>query len=120
MILEAVKEPDITDPIWGLAKEESEASPKRFKLGAVISKRGRIVTSSHNKFKSHPHFGNDNDYRWLHAEAAAIYSAKCKGFNLEGATIIVYRKHGRNAKPCAHCQKLIKEAGIKKVIYSCS
>jgi len=106
-------------PFMNLAKEESEKSPMRYQLGAVIVKKGRVVAKGYNNYKTHPKFGTrENKWRTLHAECAAVYNALKKGMNPENSVIYVYRKYGRKALPCEHCQKIIKEFGIKKVVYT--
>jgi len=118
MEIVGVTSADESDPIWRFAKNESNKSPMKFKLGAVIIKRGRIIGFGYNSLKTHPKFGSKKHFKTLHAEGAAIYSCRKLGNDTTGATMIIYRKGCRNSKPCEECQKLIKTAGIKKVIYT--
>lgn len=113
-----VSEPSEDDPIWALAMSESSKSPMKFKLGAVIIKRGKLLGFGYNSSKTHPIFGSKDNYKTLHAEGAALYCAKKLGNDVKGATMIVYRKGGRMSKPCDHCQSIIEKAGIAKVIYT--
>ena len=106
------------DPTWALAITESSKSPLRFKLGAAIIKRGKLLGFGYNSYKTHPKFGSKDGFKTLHAEGAALYSAKKLGNDVRGATMIIYRRGARNSKPCEDCQKLIEEAGISKVIYT--
>lgn len=110
--------PDFDDPIWGLVASIANKSQMYFKLGAVVFKRGKILGFGYNSNKTHPKYGSKPCYQTLHAEGAAIWAAKKLGNDTQGATMIVYRKNGLNAKPCVHCQKIIEKAGIKKVIYT--
>jgi diaminohydroxyphosphoribosylaminopyrimidine deaminase/5-amino-6-(5-phosphoribosylamino)uracil reductase len=74
-------------------------------VGAVVVKEGRIISEGF-----HPYFGGP------HAERVAIESAKRKGEDLTGTTLVV------TLEPCDHhgktppCTDLIIESGIKKVV----
>ena len=73
-------------------------------VGAIIVKNDKIVGTGYHR-----------GFKMPHAEAEAI---KMAGDKARGATIYV------NLEPCCHkgnnppCTDLIKEAGIKKVIFS--
>lgn len=54
----------------------------------------------------------------MHAEGSCIYNAVKKGLKVKGCKLYVYRKNWNLAKPCAHCQSLIEEAGIRVVYYT--
>lgn len=109
---------DESDPIWGLVMSQSRKSPMRFKLGAAIIKRGKLIGFGYNSRKTHPKFGTNDNFRTLHAEGSALYSCHLLGNDPAGATIIIYRKGGRMSKPCEHCMEMLAKAGIKKVIYT--
>jgi deoxycytidylate deaminase len=114
---------EVSDPVeddlsWALAKTMSGKSLMKFKLGAVIVKRGRILGFGYNKSKTHPHFGSKKHFKTLHSEGDALYCAKKLGNDVEGATMIVYRRGCMNSKPCEDCQKLIEASGITKVYYT--
>lgn len=106
------------DPILALAIKESSKSPMKFKLGAVIVKRGRVIGWGYNTKKTHPRYGSKDGYKTMHAEGNALYTCEKLGNNPSGSTMIVYRKGYRNSKPCPECLRLIEKAGIKKVVYS--
>lgn len=118
MELIEVSSADESDPMWGLAKSMASKSPMYFKLGAVIFKRGKLLGFGYNSMKTHPMFGSKLHYKTLHAEGDALYCAKKLGNKTQGATIIVYRRNNRNAKPCKYCQEMLRKAGIVKVIYT--
>lgn len=92
----------------------------RFRLGAVLVDRKRIVAAKYNSLKTHPMMGFFYAYPYLHAEAATIFSYGID--NCYGSTLYVVRIKRDNslglAKPCSSCEKLIKLAGVKQVIYS--
>jgi cytidine deaminase len=99
------------------ARLESKKSKSRFKIGAAIARKNKVLVCAHNIKKTHPKFGSGN-YKTLHAESHAIYKAVRRGIDLSGTTIFVYRVNDLLAKPCKWCQKLINDHGIKEVIYS--
>jgi deoxycytidylate deaminase len=109
---------DESDPIWAIAVSESSNSPMKFKLGAVVVKRGKVLGFGYNNSKTHPKFGSKDNFKTMHAEGSALYCAKKLGNNVAGATMIVYRRNGLISKPCNSCEKMLKDAGIAKVIYT--
>lgn len=66
-------------------------------------------------------FGIDGCYFSTHAEVAALKQLP-QDINLKNATMYVARitPGGRPAMsaPCANCQVALKEAGIRKVVYT--
>jgi deoxycytidylate deaminase len=105
-----------------LAKKLSEKSTYWHKLGAVVvTRKGRIAGVGFNKpTKTHPKSGNE--YKTIHAEFDAIIGLARS--ELAGATVYVYRqyKDGSPAlsKPCACCEAMLREVGIKNVYYTSS
>ena len=103
----------------------------RRKVGAVIVKEGRIISTGYNgipskikkecfnlrKEKAEKEgyiikgicLGCDNV---IHAEQNAIYAAAKAGIPLEGSTLYI------NLSPCTTCAKAIVMSGIKKVVYT--
>lgn len=74
-----------------------------------------------NKDRNNPEFikCGPADYA-VHAEIAALRS--CGNTPVKGGTLYVARVGGtgeaRMSKPCPRCQKALREAGIKKVVYT--
>ena len=105
-----------------VARYFATKSKARNTHGAVVVKGGRVLGTGWNKDRNHPlivspeHIKTDCSY---HAEEVAIREA---GSNLKGAVIYVARvnKHGkdRDSMPCFKCASLIREAGIKKIVYT--
>ncbi|MFX1451846.1 MAG: cytidine/deoxycytidylate deaminase family protein [Promethearchaeota archaeon] len=104
----------------------------RYKVGAVIVRDKTILSTGYNgpprglshccdesvgcniekhKEKLKNLQLNTGFCRGAHAEANAIVQAAKNGTRIEGATIYC------NLSPCAHCLKLILNAGIKKIVY---
>jgi tRNA(Arg) A34 adenosine deaminase TadA len=107
-----------------IAIEEAKKSDHRFRLGVVVYSKNRILSRDHNYAlksakKLHPRFRP-----WpgsIHAEMAAILSARC---DLMDSAMFILRINKKEefmmAKPCCHCLSYMKFVGIKKVTYSTS
>lgn len=104
---------------FDIAKKLSEKSEYHHKLGAVITKKNKIIGLGFNKpFKTHPK--SNNNFKTIHAELDAILD--CIKQDLEGSSIYIYRENKAgipvSAKPCFHCQELIRRFKLKKVYYT--
>jgi len=89
---------------------------KRAKVGCVIVKDGRIISTGYNGpiGESHCQMFCDISKKCedaIHAEANAIFFAAKEGIPLEGCTLYC------NFSPCSKCAQAIIQAGIKNVIY---
>lgn len=98
-----------------IAAEESKMNPK---MGAVLVLDKQTV-KGYNKDKTHPKYANPEIHvrKSLHAELDCLVNAP----SLERGELYVYRElEGKPAmaRPCNHCMKFIKEAGIDKVHYT--
>lgn len=109
--------------LLNLAVKLAETSEVQHRHGAVIVKGGRVISTGVNKWRNKqvnpqetPEYNPNLSY---HAEVDAISHA---GSDLNGATIYIARvnKHGHEqlSRPCVRCAKALKEAGIKKVVYT--
>lgn len=106
------------------AIEEANSSDyEPYKIGAVIFKGSRILSSGYNEIrgngKIHPKHKNfDNT---IHAEQAAILNLK-DWSRAKGSNILIVRinKSGNFslAYPCPMCQSFLKFLGINKVYFS--
>ena len=112
----------ITSGIIKLCLLESEKSNYRFKIGAVVFKGNRILSSGHNEIRSsnipnkHKLYNNS-----VHAEQAALLGTDWN--KLKGCSILVMKcsktlKQLSNAKPCPMCMKVLEHVGIKDIYYS--
>ena len=103
---------------------EAQRSPLEHKLGAVIVKDNKVVAAGFNQYTV-------NHYRhaWsVHAEVAAIMQLRGKPPSYlrecEMYVVRIGRRHScpthplRLSKPCANCEALIRERGIRRVYYS--
>lgn len=105
-----------------VARYMAAKSSSRRMHGAVIVKSGRVVGTGYNKDKNSPLAVSPEHIKThcsRHAELEAIRDAN---WNVKGAVLYVARvnKQGadRNSKPCGLCEIVIREAQIKKVIYT--
>jgi len=107
-------------PAFKLALEEAKNSNYYQRVGAVIFKGKRIVSSAHNAVRSNSVKSKFKQFHEsLHAEASAIIKARK---NLKGYSIIVVRLSKNNelalAKPCEFCQEYIEYVGITNIFYT--
>lgn len=105
-------------------KEAGKSTFSRARVGAVIVRGGRLLSSGCNQIR-YSKYAARNEYESIHAEEAAIIRLMRKPNGLQllaGATIFITRikKDGSTglAKPCKQCQALINAVGIKKVIHT--
>ena len=111
----------ICEEIAKLSKGVGGSKGNNFRIGCVIvGAGGCIVSTGVNSYKTSPRLSKFYDYPYYHAEAHAILR---RGIDTcVGCTMYVVRvtklSHLALARPCKECQRLIKEAKIKKVIYS--
>lgn len=105
------------------AAKEASKSTFKYRLGAVITKGGRVLGQGHNEVgrytKSNPHPYKDS----IHAEVHAILDAlrRGKGSIPTGASLWVTRIGNsglRSSSPCSYCRLFALANGIKKVIYT--
>jgi deoxycytidylate deaminase len=116
-----------------LAKKASEFSDfPQHQLGCVLSYGKSILSVGWNSNSTHPTQAKYNQFRNLfgnriaaksHAEERAIEAAKhFENINWKKVTVYIYRQHKDGctaiARPCAACYQLIKDVGIRKIIYS--
>lgn len=101
-------------------KEALKSSHKQHRLGAVIVKGGRILSTGYNELRPSKIIGTQT----LHAEASAILKLlkNRRLHDLVGADIYVSRftRGGRVgcARPCKHCLDLIRSVGIARVYFT--
>lgn len=88
----------------------------RLRVGAVIARGQRVLSSGYNGAPAHmPHCDHGPDESGcratVHAEANAIVWAARQGVQTDGS--ILYVTH----TPCLECAKLIINAGIWRVVF---
>lgn len=112
---------------YNLAQVMATKSISRFRLGAVLAKKNRAISTGFNDMrKTHTlmqKYAGDLDFSLgLHAEVHACIGVSM--MNLEGADLYVVRilkdGHLAMAKPCRVCHKFLADVGIRRVYYSCN
>lgn len=92
-------------------------SKYKWKLGAVVTNNGRVLSKAPNKFRNPPII-NPN-HATTHAEIAAL--AKCYKIS-KGGVVYVARVDGfgrtRLARPCEMCKINLTLAGVKTIVYT--
>jgi deoxycytidylate deaminase len=103
-------------------KLAKQSSFPQHKLGAVIVKGNRILSTGINSRRSSAIIGTST----LHAEAAAVLKLLKEGrqSDLVGSDIYVsrYTRAGNLglARPCSDCWTLLSAVGVKRVYYTTS
>lgn len=111
------------------AEAVSGLSNHRCKIGCVVVRGHRIISSGHNSATATHAFQAkvDSTYfqcdcaGYLHAETDALIPLINNRVDLSQASIFVYRKMSKGsgmARPCPRCMGVIKRLGIKKINYS--
>lgn len=107
------------------AADYSDTSDGEFKVGAFLTdKKGNIISKGVNSYtKTHPMQAEyaektGNEYRiYLHAEISALVRARKKPY-----AIYIARKFKNEefalARPCPVCSLALREAGVKKIVYT--
>jgi deoxycytidylate deaminase len=105
--------------VYYTAREKALNNGRVYHLAAILRRRKIVVKIGENTFKTHPKFGriypDGTEGHHMHAEMNVLRFAK------PGDTLEVMRFCGDGlamAKPCSHCMRFIREAGIKKVKYT--
>lgn len=99
---------------------------KRFKIGAIIVCKNKLISAGTNSEKSHPvqkRYDKERGFKThhsCHAEIRAILNSKLS--DLSGCTIYTYRETKNKglamARPCAACLRMIKDYNIKIINYT--
>lgn len=116
---------------YNAAKSISKLSDHRCKIGCVVVKNHKIISSGHNsKTKCHARqaltdksfFNDPHALGPVHAEFDAINYLINQHIDLSGAQVYVYRENYNGelapSRPCPRCMALIKACGIKKIKYT--
>ena len=100
-------------------KQAAKSSFERYKLGAVIVKGNRVLSTGYNEIRYSSELRKSN----IHAEEAAVLKLlKENRLNdLNGSTIYVSRIRANLSlgcsRPCINCYNLIRSVGIDKMVY---
>lgn len=112
---------DIKFSLIDKAMEFAKKSPCHMKIGAVADIGGRQSIGVWNGNKSDPGLRRFN-YPAHSAQHAEYRLCKLFKRHMAGATVYVARRspagQPRLAKPCAACERVLRDAGVRKVIYT--
>lgn len=99
-----------------MAEKEAKKSACHHKLGAILVKNKEILSSGYNKALSMDKvLTRYGMFYSMHAEMDAVR----KLFAIpSGSTIYVARRDYKMARPCVNCLKVLKNAGINRLVYS--
>lgn len=103
------------------AKRVAAVSDCAYKHGAVGVKGGRVLGVGVNSYRNSKDIYDSlpDDARSTHAEEALL---KVMGDAARGSTVFVARVNRsgdeRMSKPCPRCTILLKEAGVRRVVYT--
>lgn len=112
------------------AESVASLSNHRVRMGCVVVKGHRIISSGHNSATNTHAFQAkvDSNYfgcscaGYLHAETDALIPLINQKVDLSQATLYVYRnmRDGTRgmARPCPRCMGVIKSLGIRKIHYT--
>lgn len=93
----------------------SVSEHNNFKHGAVLVKGGKVLSEGSNKYTN---TGKMHGFGSIHAEERALKSMKK---DPRGGVMYIARVASYGpamSKPCRRCQLLLKNAGIKRVVYT--
>lgn len=111
-----------------MADDLALASSFHTKMGALLIKRSKIIGKGYSmKTSNIPrrlYQTHSRSSKWdaIHAEMAALKNALYNDMDVRGATIIVSgwtagMNRPRSCRPCSACVKVLKEWGIKEVVF---
>ena len=107
-------------PVYYEARERALNNGRIYHLAAILKRGKKVVRVGENTYKTHPKFkstyADGTTGSHMHAEMNVLRFAK-PGDTIE---VIRFLKTGgmAMAKPCEHCMRFIREAGIKEVRYT--
>ena len=108
-----------------LARHMALKSISKFRLGAVLVKRGRVISTGYNHMrKSHPimqKYSENIDFTLgLHAEVHACIGVAADDLHTAELWVCRLHKDGKfaMARPCLVCQKFLIDIGVKKVHFT--
>lgn len=120
-IKESVNNLSTRDQRWlAVAGRIAMESKERTKHGCVIVKSGAVQSKGTNTYRNQPGIIEEIEALSVHAEINAIK----RGSDLRGAVAYIARvnNHGekRQSRPCPDCLKALKDAGVKRIVYTVS
>ena len=115
---------------FNAAKSVASLSDHRVRIGSVLVKGHKIISSGYNSNTRTDKVQAELDkFEFcmesagkLHSEADCLLPFIKRKIDISGSTLYIYRekRNGEVAmsRPCSRCMRLIKMAGIKKICYT--
>ena len=105
-----------------LAKKAAAKSSFYFRLGCIITKGNRVLSTGHNSI-GYCELNSFNNSKHAEMDAVLKLIRQHNGLSsLAGATVYVTRITPKGqtamAKPCSKCMSLLISVGVKEVIYT--
>lgn len=106
------------------AIEVALTSEGQFRLGSVLARGRRIISTGTNISKSHPvqsHYAKKSGQPrriHLHSEIRTLLRSKKSGDVIYVARVSKSGHSLRKAEPCEMCKLALKDMGVKTVFYS--
>jgi deoxycytidylate deaminase len=103
---------------------------RQYHIGCVAVYKHKIISSGCNSNRTNPKQKSLNKYRFdcdtrhtIHAELDCLLSLiSRRDIDFKNVELYIYREHKNGelalARPCAGCQALIKELGIRSIYYT--
>ncbi len=105
---------------YAIQVAERNTDYPKWPIGAVLAKGGSVLAVGWSKLRNQPINVPNGENCSEHAEVAVL--RKARRCNLKGSVIYVARigadGNPRLAKPCPSCEENLREAGIKKIVYT--
>lgn len=107
--------------LMDLARKQAKTDNtiKSYRFGTILAKKRKVISMGVNRpYETHT---RSKHYRFssIHAELDCLIGVPEK--DIQGATMYVFRlsRGGKPgiSKPCQHCEKLLRLAGIRDVYY---
>lgn len=122
--------PEIDERVSNLSKRDrmwlnaacrvAMESMERTRHGCIIVKSGAVQSKGTNTYRNQPGIIQEIEALSVHAEINAIK----RGSDLRGAVAYIARVNNdgekRQSRPCPDCLKALKNAGIKRIVYTVS
>jgi len=121
VIRETVNNLSRKDKMWlNLACKLADTSTERTKHGCIIVKSGAVQCMGVNTYRNQPGIVEQIDALSTHAEINALKNGRKSDLSGSVAFVARVNNHGeqRQSRPCPDCLKALKDAGIKRIVYT--
>lgn len=104
-----------------IAAKAASLSTYEHRIGAVIIKHGKVMSTGFNTNSTHPLPQKYFQFGSVHAETSAVLKCKNKD-NLIDSDIYIFRMSAKGApalaKPCNTCVKVLTEYGVRRAYWT--